>query len=70
MERTPVTSTTLKSVGYDPQTQTLELEFDSGSVYQYDNVPPEVYQGLLEADSLGRYFNENIDKSYNYRRMA
>ena len=70
MERTPVTSTTLKSVGYDPQTQTLELEFDSGSVYQYDNVPPEVYQGLLEADSLGRYLNENIDKSYNYRRMA
>lgn len=70
MDRTPVSSTSLKSVGYDPQTQTLELEFASGSVYQYANVPPEVHQALLEAESLGRYFIDNIEKNYTYQRVS
>jgi hypothetical protein len=70
MERTPVTSSNLKSVGYDPQTQTLEIEFTSGAVYQYVNVPPEIHQALIKADSLGRYFNDNIKENYSYRRMS
>jgi hypothetical protein len=39
MLRTPVSSSALRSVGYDPQTQTLEIEFNSAEVYQYFNVP-------------------------------
>jgi KTSC domain len=33
MERQPVSSSNLKSVGYDPRSRTLEIEFHNGGVY-------------------------------------
>jgi hypothetical protein len=65
MERTPVVSTDLRSVGYDPNSQTLEVEFNAGSVYQYAGVPQSEYDGLMNADSKGRYFNANIRNRYS-----
>jgi hypothetical protein len=44
MERTPVTSTDILSVGYDPDQELLEVEFIRGAVYQYSGVPVGVYQ--------------------------
>lgn len=64
MERTAVTSSNLKSVGYEPETGTLEVEFKKGRLYQYRNVPQEKYAALLNADSKGRYFNKNIKDQY------
>ena len=51
MDRQQVSSSSIRSVGYDPQTQTLELEFHNGGVYRYANVPEAVYRGLMLADS-------------------
>lgn len=71
MRRQPVESTLIKSVGYDPEEQTLELEFvPSGRVYDYFEVPEEIYRELLEAPSLGHYFNEAIKGVYPYRRLS
>lgn len=50
MKRQSVSSSNLRSVGYDPETKTLEVEFQNGSVYQYFNVPPQVYKGLMTND--------------------
>ena len=70
IERTPVRSSALRSVGYDEDSQTLEIEFTNGAVYRYFNVPPEVYRGLMAAESHGRYFHQQVrDKSYRYQRM-
>lgn len=69
MERTPVISSNLKSVGYDSGTSTLEVEFKKGRIYQYQNVPPEKYSSLLDADSKGRYFNKNIKDLYPFVRI-
>lgn len=70
MIRTPVVSSNLASVGYDPNTKTLEIEFKiSGRVYQYRNVPEDVYQNLMQALSKGRHFNANIKDSYSYTRV-
>lgn len=60
MRREPVTSSNLVSVGYDPETQTLEIEFKEGRVYQYYKVPVEIYQGLMAAGSKGSYFYSHI----------
>ena len=70
MERTPVTSSTLKSVGYDPDTQTLEIEFNHGGIYRYFEVPAEVHEGLMKASSLGSYFQANIRDAYQYTKAA
>jgi len=56
MFRIPVTSSVLASVGYDPDNATLELEFQSGRVYTYFNIPLSLYQGLLNAESKGKFF--------------
>lgn len=71
MQRQPVDSTLIKSVGYDPKAQILELEFvPGGRVYDYFEVPKEVYRDLLAAPSLGHYFNESIRGVYPYRQIS
>ena len=70
MNRAPVSSSNLASVGYDEETRTLEVEFNSGSVYQYDRVPKSEFDGLMSAASHGRYFDQNIKKGgYSYRQV-
>ncbi|HLD93050.1 MAG TPA: KTSC domain-containing protein [Anaerolineales bacterium] len=59
-------STTMISVGYDPEMRTLEIEFTGGTIYQYLNVPELFFQGLLAAESKGRYFNLVI-KPYGFK---
>ncbi len=69
MQRTPVSSSNLRSVGYDPASQTLEIEFQNGRIYQYFNVPQSVYDALMAAESHGRYFLAHIRGVYPYRRV-
>ena len=64
MDRISVRSSNIRSVGYDPESSTLEVEFDSGSVYQYLNVPESEHEGLMNVPSKGRYLNRNIKGRY------
>jgi len=57
MKRIPVDSSNLVSVGYEPSTRTLEIEFKGGAVYQYPNIDPKLYKGLISAESKGKFFN-------------
>lgn len=68
--RIPVSSSNLRSVGYNPMTSTLEVEFHTGSVYEYDRVPGHVHVGLMGASSKGEYFHDNIRDRYPTRRLA
>jgi KTSC domain len=71
MNRTPVTSSNLAAVGYDPSTQTLEIKFLSSGVYQYSGIPSSVYDGLMAASSHGSYFDQHIKKAgYSYRKIG
>jgi hypothetical protein len=70
MERTPVSSSNLRSVGYDSGEETLEIEFHSGGIYQYYEVPIHRYEGLMSASSKGSYFDTYIKKAgYRYRKI-
>lgn len=69
MNRIPVSSSNVAAVGYDQTTLTLEVEFHSGSVYQYFDVPAPVYQGLMSAGSVGIYLSQNIKNSYRYSKL-
>ena len=69
MERQPVTSSNIKSIGYDVATSTLEVEFHNGGVYQYSGVPESVYVGLMQAASHGSYFHQHIRDRYSYIKV-
>jgi len=64
MDRISVRSSNIRSVGFEASSLTLEVEFNSGSVYQYLNVPESEYEGLMNAASKGRYLNRNIKGRY------
>ena len=70
MDRKAVTSSAIASIGYDESSCTLEIEFRTGTVYQYENVPENVYQGLVAASSKGLYFDLHVrDAGYPCTRM-
>jgi hypothetical protein len=60
MLRVNVASSNISSIGYDADTQTLEIEFLSGRIYEYYNVPNDTYDELMNASSIGSYFSKNI----------
>jgi hypothetical protein len=69
MERTPVRSSNIRSVGYDLASRMLEVEFHSGGLYDYSGVPETIYQGLMRAASKGSYFQDHIKGRYPDRKV-
>lgn len=66
MERTAVSSSNIASVGYDEGSQTLEVEFIRGAVYQYFDVPQSIFIEMMGAGSVGSYFASAVKDSYRY----
>jgi hypothetical protein len=69
MKRTPVESSMISSVGYDPVAEVLEVEFNSGGVYQYGELSEQTYRELMGAESKGGYMRDLIIDQYPYVRV-
>lgn len=69
MIRKPVSSSSLKSVGYDSTDELLEVEFINENIYHYFQIPFTVYSELMTAASHGSYFSTNIHYNYQYSRI-
>lgn len=69
MVRQRVSSTNVRSIGYYDATDTLEVEFHSGGIYQYFDVPETVYATLMRASSKGHYLNVHIRDRYRCRKL-
>jgi len=70
MERVGIDSSNLRSVGYDDNNSILEVEFNYGGIYQYFDVPQNVYTGLFNAPSAGQFFDVNVKKAgYRYEKV-
>ena len=69
MDRIPVDSSNISSIGFDEETSTLEVEFHGGAVYQYFDVPLYVYEGLLDAGSKGQYLAQHIKGYYRFVKV-
>ncbi len=69
MERQPVTSSNILSIGYSASSLTLEIEFTSGAIYQYFDVSEAEHEGLMSAASHGAYLSRQIKGKYRYARV-
>ena len=69
MKRNHVDSSNIESIGYDYSSQTLEIEFLNGTIYQYFDVPQHIYDGIMSADSAGKYLADNIKGHYRYSKI-
>lgn len=70
MQKISVSSSNIAAIGYDPDSNTLETEFNDGSIYQYFGVSALVYQELMDAPSHGKYFAQNIKNDYEYQKVS
>lgn len=64
-----VESSNIDEIGYDEGKKELRILFKSGAEYVYHDVGEDVVQGLLDADSKGKYLNEHIKGKYEYGRL-
>lgn len=68
MDRAAVTSSNVKSVGH--QGTDLEVEFKHGGVYLYRNVPAEVFERMMTAESIGKFIHSDIKPNYAHEKVG
>lgn len=68
MNRQPVTSSQINSIGYDEAQRLLEVEFKNKTVYQFEEVPRKLWWQLMAAPSVGVFFSNNIRGHYNGKK--
>jgi len=64
-----VNSSVAYAIGYDADSQILQVEFQGGEVYQYFDVEAETWEDFYSADSIGEFFNQEIKGNYECDRI-
>ena len=70
MERESVKSSMISSVGYQAATKILEIEFNSGAVWQYCDFPKSLWNKFKKCDSYGRFFRDYIQDSFEEAKVG
>lgn len=70
MKRVNVESSSIRSMGYDPDNRRLEIEFMNGRVYRYARFPARIYHRLMKAPSKGGFFTTVIRPNFEAIEVA
>lgn len=70
MDRTNIESSMIRSIGYDSSNSTLEIEFNSGAVWQYFDFPESLWYEFEGAESQGKFFHREIKKQYSESQVG
>lgn len=62
-------SSSVASVGYDPETNEMQVQFKGGGVYLYKKVPQHIYENMINASSVGKYFHLNVKNFYDFVKI-
>lgn len=65
-----VNSSNIKFAQYDTESKTLQVTFNNGLIYEYSDVPWEVFTKFRMSESQGKFFNANISKTYKYKKIS
>ncbi len=64
-----VQSLAIEAIAYDESAHTLIARFrDSGKTVIYEDVPQEIYDGLIFAASISTYFQDHIEGRFPERK--
>lgn len=70
MDRKNIESSMIRSIGYDANNSTLEIEFNSGDVWQYYDFPESAWYEFEAAESQGKFFHREIKNQYSESRVG
>lgn len=62
-------STAIRRIAYRPELSALDIEFVTGRVYRYLEVPEPVAAGLAQVRSKGGYFNRKLRDRFEFVRL-
>ncbi len=65
----PKESSMIKNLRYNFDSNSLKVEFNNGSIYEYAGVAAELYDDLCKAESVGKFFNEKIKTTYPHSKL-
>ncbi|HUI07202.1 MAG TPA: KTSC domain-containing protein [Verrucomicrobiae bacterium] len=69
IDRQPVVSSDIASIGYEEATETLEIEFKATGVYRYFSIPKSVAEEFRRTPSPGKFFRQNIKGKYAWEKI-
>lgn len=64
-----IQSTNLTKVVYDTSNKKLTTTFKTGNIYEYDEVPWDLFTKFRLAESQGSFFSKEIAKKFTYRKL-
>jgi hypothetical protein len=64
-----IQSSNLVRTEYDTETKKMLAEFKNGATYEYEDVPHSVYTKFRMSESQGKFFNTEISKKFNYKKI-
>ena len=70
MNRESVKSSMIASIGFDSSTSTLEIEFNSGAVWQYFKISKSVFNEMKSSSSCGKFFLNSIKDEYDESQVG
>lgn len=70
MNRAIIESTMIRSIGFDAGSSTLEIEFNSGAIWQYYDFPESIWYEFEGADSQGKFFHREIKNQYSESQIG
>jgi hypothetical protein len=69
----PIASSNLDGAKYDPTSKTLTVKFKSGGVYEYADVPSDIYDNFAATfqtkDSSGKFFLKHV-KGFPFKKVS
>jgi hypothetical protein len=69
MEHVRITSSMIRSAGFDAAAGILEIAYLNGTVYRYFDVPKKIFRELLQAVSAGTYLSTNVIGVFRCNRV-
>lgn len=70
IQRTPVESSSIASIGHSRASKLLEIEFRSGAIYRYRKVPRSVFTAFSTARSKGNFFSGQVRGKYDFEKIS
>lgn len=67
---TDVDSSNVSGVAHDPHENVLYVRFGRGAVYAYKNADNGVFTNMLNAQSVGKFLNDQIKPFHPYELIS
>ena len=64
-----VESSMIKEIDYKESEKILLIRFNTGKIYQYLGVEKQIFDDMLKAESVGKFFNQTIKNKFEFKPL-